>query len=1132
MSLKFVSLHNHSGFSLYDGIGSTEDIANWVIRNAGADGGAFAQTDHGSCSGAGSIAAAQKKLKDKIRIFYGTESYYLPSLKDWATLKQQREEAKKEEKEIETSDLVIENEAESKGKYFDPLNRRNHLVLVAQNQVGLKNLFRLVSRSYKEGMYRKPRIDFEMLKKYNEGLIASTACIAGIPSWCSQQEEQNPFSLYDQELLPLMELFGKDRFFLELQFNKLPVQQLVNKHLIEYAQRTGYKLIVTADSHYPSPDMWRDREIYRLLGHQMQKKNADMSVLDKTIDELECELYLKNGDQIFQAYKQTFGKQFTDDKLIIEAIERTYDIAHNFIENVHPDDTIKLPKTFQVSDKIKTAFDQLKAYCLEGLKKKGLTSQEYIDRTAYELKIIKKLGFEEYFLTVREILNVLRKHMLTGAGRGSSCGSMVCYLTNITFIDPIKNGLLFERFVSPSRKELADVDSDIPDREQAFKIIQEHFGEENVLAISNYNRLQLKSLIKDISRLYGIDFQEVNNVTKIIEDEAKSKIMDEIDHDQKLYQLTFEKAKQYSPTFIKFLEKYPDIGKHIENLYQEIKSIGKHAGGTIIVPNADECLPVIKIRGTFQSPITEGITAQHLKYFGLVKVDVLSLATLKVIEKCIQEILKSKGNVNPTIEDMWMFYNEYLHPDVINPEDPKIFEKVYKKGMFLGVFQFAEKGVQKFCKRSIPTKVKEIAAITSLFRPGPLKGKADKRYLKFKKSELEKEHPILQEVLGETRLCLLYQETFMLLANKLAGFTLEEADNLRKLLVKPATSLSEEMKKERIEVGKKFIEGCIKSGLTDQRAKHLWNKEILGFISYGFSKNHAIPYSYNSYQCAYLLTYHEKEWVKACLECDPDLQETINNVRLLGYEIAKPDVNHSSLEWVVGDGICFPSLLSLKGVGDVAAEELVRRRGMGFKDINDFFFTSEGEWRWNKLNKKCLEVLIKTGGFESLNCVGAGGIFKTNKHFFDTLEQYGDKLRKKKITLEEAAKQTEVSDWTTKEVFEFQKEIVGFYDKVAYLRKFEKVFKEFDIQAIDEVEDNKNKTNVWAIIEDCIQKKTKTGKPYLQIKCSGRTEKMYEFRVWDQMKTKDWEVANVIILDLKYDEYGFSLPRNHNVTVL
>lgn len=377
-----------------------------------------------------------------------------------------------------------------------------------------------------------------------------------------------------------------------------------------------------------------------------------------------------------------------------------------------------------------------------------------------------------------------------------------------------------------------------------------------------------------------------------------------------------------------------------------------------------------------------------------------------------------------------------------------------------------------------------------------------------------------------------YQEQFMILAHKLAGFTLDEADNLRKLLVKPATSLSEEMKKERIEVGKRFVEGCIKNGLTEPRAKHLWNKEILGFISYGFSKNHAIPYSYNSFQCAYLLTYHEKEWVKSCLECDPDLQETINNVRLLGYEIAKPDINHSSLEWIIKEQTCFPSLLSLKGIGNVAAEELVVRRSQnnGFLDIQNFFFTADSEWRWNKLNKKCIEILIKTGAFESF--IGAGKLFKTNKHFCDALEQFGDKLRKGKISLEDAAKQTEVSDWTTKEIMDFQKTITGFYDKEAFLKRFQNIFKEFEVNAIDEVEDNKNKTNVWCIIEETTEKKTKTGKPYITVKCSGRSEKTYEFKVWDQRKTDEWKEANIIITDLEYSEYGNSVPRNCKVIVL
>ena len=1412
MSLKFVNLHGHSGASIGDAIGSPEEHANWVLKNAGDDSRALAITDHGNLSNASYIVAAQKKLKDSVRIHFGTEAYFIPSIEEWTKIKRQREEEKKEQKEESSDELVIENEAESKTKHFDPINRRNHLVLVAQNQIGLKNLFRLVSRSYcrENAFYRKPRIDMDMLKECNEGLIASSACLASVANYISMQHQdqgdEEVYKAYDREFLPLMELFGKDRFYLELQFNNIPQQQVVNRHLVEYSKRTGYRLICTADSHYCSPDLFRDREIYRLLAYQMQKRQIDMSILEKSIDELDAQLYLKNGDQIFESYKKTFGKEFTDDQLIIDAIQRTWDISQNFIEDVSPDATIKLPKTFQVSDKIKTPFDQLKLYCLEGLKKKGLTSQKYIDRTAYELKIIKKLGFEEYFLTVQAILNELRKHMMLGTARGSAAGSMVDYLLDISLVDPIKNGLLFERFISLSRKELADIDSDIEDKEEAFKIIQERFGKENVLAISNYNRLQLKSLIKDISRLYGIEFQEVNHVTKIIEDEAKPKIMEEIGQDQKLYQLTFEKAKEHSPTFSKFLEDHPEIGKHIENLYQETKSCGRHAGGVCIVPNAEDHLPIIKIRGTMQSPITEGITAQHLKYFGLVKIDILGLTTLRVIRKCIEEILKTQGITNPTIGDIWGFYNKNLHPDVIDPEDPKIFDKVYHKGNFLGVFQFAEKGVQKFCKKAKPKSVKDIAVVTSIFRPGPLclskdttittscnrtnmgrrirksieqlynkfyenneefrkmyplrvisfdeenktfvkskiknifksgtkqvykiffqetnkyhykkiidsssynysnfnhvilatsehqfftskgwkelkdiqvgdylcfqklhkyddkdpmkkarKGKniigrksfrdtcfrhyeyrcifcnwseasldvnhidgnrnvnnnfenlcyfcpnhhrmysenkitkeeilnqrqkyelfynnevryvrfcgkefvkneecydieleephhnfiaggfivhncggSDKKYLKFKKEKFEQEHPILQEVLEETRGNLVYQEQFLLLAHKLAGFTLEESDNLRKLLVKPATTLAEELKKQRIEAGERFKKGCIEKGLSEKRANKLWDEEISGWISYGFSKNHAVPYAFNSYQCAFLLTYHEKEWIKACLEFDPDLQETINNVRLLGYEIANPDINHSSLEWSVKDNTCFPSLVSLKGVGDVAARELVERREKngGFKDINDFFFTPEGTYRWNKLNKKSLELLIKTGAFANLKCIGPGALFKSGKHFCDTLLTHLDKIRSKKISLEDAAKQTEVSDWTIKEIFEFQKSIVGFYDKVSYLKKYEKIFKEFEIKGIDEVEDNKDKTSVWAVIEDCEQKKTKTGKPYLVVKCSGRSEKMYDIKIWDQQKTKEWEIANVIVIDLEYSSFGYALPRSYDVTVL
>lgn len=1137
MGLKFVSLHNHTGFSVYDGIGSPDDLLEWNLKNAGEDSGAFAITDHGSINAAGAIAALQKKIKQKgipQKIIWGCEFYYIPSLKQWEIdkfnkVESQKLEKKKKQEETTEEDLVIENEKESKAKHFaDPVNRRNHLVITAINQVGLRNLFRLVSRSYRQGFYRKPRIDLEMLRECNEGLMASTACLAGIPSWCSLQPGDSALKLYDAELLPLMEIFGKDRFFLELQFNRIPEQQIVNKDIIQYSKQTGYRLIATADCHYPDPQMFKDREIYKLLGYQMQKENIDLSILDKKITDLDAELFLKNGDQMFAAYRESFASTYEDDTLIKEAIERTHDLAHNLVEYVSPEETIKLPKTFVVTEKVKTPFDKLKEFCLKALKDKNLQTKEYIDRTAYELNVIKKLKVEEYFLALKEMLDVIRKRQLTGVGRGSGGGSLVCYLLNITFLDPVKNGLLFERFLSPSRAEMPDIDSDVENKEEAFDLIRAHFGNDNVLSISNYNRLQLKSLVKDIARLYSVSFDEVNECTRLIEKEARSAILDEIGNDQKLYELTYERAMKHSPTFKKFIEKYPQVGERIENLYREIKSIGKHAGGILVVPDAECHLPIIRIRGSDQSPITEGITAQHLKHFGLVKFDMLGLATLRIIRRCIELILRDvKGISNPTIDDVWDFYNKNLHPDIIDPKDPKIFANVYKKGNFPSIFQFAEKNVQNFCVKAEPNTVGDLSNITSLWRPGPLTGGADKKYLFYDPIAASKEHALIQEILGESRGLLVFQEQFMQLAHKLAGFPLEETDKLRKLLVKASQEFGEEMKKQRIEIGDKFIQGCIERGLSEARAKKLWHDEILGFISYGFNKSHSHAYAYNSYQCAFLYTFFEDQWIKACLECDPKPDEIINSVRMLGYKVEKPDVNSSTaIEWTVGSSMCFPPFTSLKGVGAIAANELVEGRPQGgFSDIQSFFYDENGAWRWSKANKKVLEILMKMQAFDSLKCIGP--VFKNYRHMHDFVLNNYDALKKGKIKLSEAML-TPIDDWTAAEKITLQREIVGFYDKNLIVRKFLKTFEEFEICAIDECDDEKKKVRVWAVVEKIIQKTTKNGKPFLVVTASGTTDKPYNFRVWDvnAQMTQIWIEGNVAIFGLDYsEEFGYSLSK-------
>jgi DNA polymerase III subunit alpha len=1140
MSLKFVSLHSHTGASLYDGLGSVEDNCDWLLKNAGEDSGAFVVTNHGNCSDAGYIAAAQKKYKGKLKLFYGFESYYLPSIQDWHQIKADRKEEEKKKKKTEdddASDLVIENEKESKAKYYsDPLNRRNHLVLVAYNPQGLKNLFTLISRSYREGFYRKPRIDFNMLRQLNEGIVASTACLAGIPNWVSMQYEdmndpnrlKKVFNHYDREIGPLMEIFGPDRFFLEIQFNKIPQQHQVNLDLIEYSKQTNFKLLATADSHYCSPDLFRDRELYKLLGYQMRGEQIDKTILEKTRDELEAELYLKNGDQMFETYKQTFYEHFKDEALIKESIERGYHLIHDFCQDVYPDASIKLPKTFTETEVIKTPFDKLKQLCLEALRNKGLNSKEYIDRAAYELKVIKKLNVAEYFLALKEMLDKVREKQLTGTARGSGAGSIVNYLLNISFIDPLKNNLLFERFMSPSRAELPDIDSDLEDKETAFELFQRHFGADNVLAISNWNRLQLKSLIKDISRVYDVPFEEVNQVTKIIEAEAKDSIMEEIDHDQKLYELSYEKAMQYSTSLQTFIQKYPKVGERIENLYREIKSCGRHAGGVLVVPNAEQHLPIIKIRGTDQSPITEGITAQHLKYFGLVKFDMLGLATLRIIRRCIELILRDVNDIRfPTTENIWDFYNKFLHPDIMDPADPRIFQKVYQGGNFPSIFQFAEKNVQKFCVRAKPENVGDISALTAIWRPGPLKGGADKKYIFYDPAAIQREHPIIQEILGNTRGILIYQEQFMLLAHKLAGFSLEDADKLRKLLVKPSHELGEEMKKQRIEAGEKFIKGCIEKGLSEERAKKLWNEEILGFVSYGFNKSHSVSYAYNSYQCAWLYTYFEDQWIKACLECDPKPQEIVNVVRQIGFKVEKPDVNKSSAtEWFVKDKVCFPPFNSLKGIGDIGAEEIVRvRETIGnFKSLQHFFYDENGLWRWSKANKRVLETLMKMEAFSSINIKE---FYKNYKHMHDFISENYEKIKKGKVPLSEGLI-SPIDDWNTTEKMEIQREIVGFYDKSLIIHKFRKTFDEFDICGIDECDDEKNKTRVWGILEKIVPKSTKNGKSYIVASVSGITDKLYTVKVWDAdvKNTLIWKEGHVVIMGIDYDsDYGYSVSR-------
>lgn len=453
-SLKFANLHNHDTFSIFDGMGFPEDHIDYAYSN-GLEGIAF--TNHGNCNSLSYAYQKDKKMKaegKEFKVAYGIEAYINPSIPNWKLEKEKHKEDSKLSKQIDDDvGLVVENEAESKKSIRSTLNQRSHLVMVAQNQKGLNNMFKLVSDSYgDDNFYRFPRMDYEMLKKHNEGIIVSSACIGGILGqdyWANiDKGEAAVCSAMEKTVKVFMDIYG-DRFYGELQWAMHKEQHIINQMIIKLSKQFGFKLITTCDAHYPSPDLWKDREIYKMLGW-LNKSKDQMTIdqLPSSLDEMAYQLYPKNGDELFSYYKKTsekLGFSYEDD-LVAESIERTSDIFKNRIENYSPNADIKLP-SFVVPDG-QTADETLVKLSIESLKKAGLhKDSQYVDRLKEELHTIKDRGFSKYFLTMKKIANKSKDHQICGGGRGSGAGSLVSYLLDITEVDPIKYKLQFSRFI-------------------------------------------------------------------------------------------------------------------------------------------------------------------------------------------------------------------------------------------------------------------------------------------------------------------------------------------------------------------------------------------------------------------------------------------------------------------------------------------------------------------------------------------------------------------------------------------------------------------------------------------------------------------------------------------------------------
>ena len=604
---------------------------------------------------------------------------------------------------------------------------------------------------------------------FANGLVVHN-CVGGIPSGIIYNEfadkkfaELNP-SLVDDDAVRsrirnkvenvvdrFVDCVGHENFFLELQFNKLPAQDLTNRILIETSKSTGCKLLATADSHYPEPSLWEAREIYRQLQPGRIKIGSDPKPLPK-FEDLKCELYPKNAQQMWDEYlgrRETYSWYNGTEDIVRTSIENGYDVAWNLCEEVWFDTSAKLP-TFNTPEK--SGFKQLVELVKDGLTLEGLDKNpEYVARAKMELDDIKFLKFEDYFLTLQKVFKVAENRTLPGSGRGSGAGSLVNYLLGITHVDPLKFDLLWERFLSRAKASWPDIDTDVGDRDKLIEAAREIFGEHSVVPVSNFNTLKLKSLVKDVSKFYGVPFEEVNAVTGPLEREVEQKSRDP-NMEKSMFVLKHEDCMEHSERYRDFMIKYPQVEEKIRTLFMMNRSVGRHAGGVLICPNLEQHMPLITVRGELQTPWTEGVNIRNLEENGFLKFDFLGIKQMKMVEDCIARILKRELGRDPEFSEIKKFYDDKLNCRYVDPVDDQVFKHVYREGRFPGIFQMTSTGARKFCVEAQPKSINELGAITAIYRPGPLKANVHKKYVGAKNNpdDIKYDHPIIEEVLGNT----------------------------------------------------------------------------------------------------------------------------------------------------------------------------------------------------------------------------------------------------------------------------------------------------------------------------------------------------------------------------------------------
>lgn len=880
MSGEFVHLHIHTEYSLLDGAIRIDEL---IEQAKSYNMPAVAITDHGNLFGV--VEFFKKATQAGIKPIIGCEVYVAPQSRFDRT---------------KTSEPGMPEEASF------------HLTLLVENEEGYRNLTRLVTRSYLEGFYYKPRIDMELLSAHYHGLIALSGCLKG----------EIPYSIVhgniekaENTAKKLKEIFGEN-FFLEIQSNGLAEQEIANRGLIEISKKFDIPVVATNDCHYLHKSDAKAHEI--LLCIQTGKTIKD----DKRLRFQTDEFYFKSPQEMYSAFQE-----------IPEALKNSLRIAEkcNFQLKLGE---YKLPK-YNVPQGY-TEASYLRELAHEGLKErfKGNVPEDYVKRLEEELKVITEMGFASYFLIVWDFINYARKKKIpVGPGRGSAAGSLVAYALKITDIDPIKYGLLFERFLNPERISMPDIDVDFckERREEVIQYVAEKYGRDRVAHIITFGTMAARAVVRDVGRALNIPYAEVDKIAKMIPFACPS-LEQALNLEPRLKEL-YNKSET--------VKELIDIALRLEGL---VRHSSQHAAGVVISPEPlEDLMPLYKNPGE-ETVITQ-FDMKALEDIGLLKFDFLGLKTLTVIDDTVKYV-KAQG--------------KDIDLNNIPLDDPETY-RLLSSGQTTGVFQLESRGMRELLKRLEPRRFEDLIALVALYRPGPLGSGMVDDFIKRKKGliPVEYELPELKEILDETYGVILYQEQVMKIANKIAGFTMGQADVLRKAMGKKIPELMESLKEE-------FVQGAQKNGVSKDKAEALFNI-MAAFGEYGFNKSHSAAYAYLSYITAYLKVHYPQEFFAANLSNEMGdtnkIVKFINECKLWGIEIKGPDINESDRAFTVkGNSIRF-GLEAVKGVGGSALQCILNeRKKQKFTSMTDFLSRVDTK----KVNKKVIESLIKAGAFDSL----------------------------------------------------------------------------------------------------------------------------------------------------------------------